>query len=128
MRVIVAGTRFLCDPATTFEAIEEAKSLGWEIEEVISGDATGPDRLGARWANEQGIPVQKMPGRWGVSPKTGGMMRNVDMAVYAATGAKGGGLVLIWTGDPNTSPGSAHMLKVAKNFRLKVHEKIVPMT
>lgn len=127
MRVIVAGTRFLCDPGTTFEAIEEAIALGWEIDEVVSGDAPGPDRHGARWAEEHNVPVQKMPGRWHMNPRTGGNMRNVDMGVYAATGQNKGGLILVWTGDPKNSPGSAHMRKIAKNFGLKIHEKIVPM-
>lgn len=58
MRVIVAGTRFLCDPQTTFDAINEAIASGWSITEVVSGDAPGPDRHGARWAEEHGVPVQ----------------------------------------------------------------------
>lgn len=127
MRVIVAGTRFLCDPQTTFDAINEAIASGWSITEVVSGDAPGPDRHGARWAEEHGVPVQRMPGRWDVNTKTGGHIRNVDMAVYVKTGgAEGpGGLILVWTGDPKNSPGSAHMKKIAKNFNIQIHEKIV---
>ena len=127
MRVIVAGTRFLCDPQTTFEAIEAALAEGWVIDEIVSGDAPGPDRHGARWAEEHGIPVQKLPGRWDVNPRSGGHIRNVDMAVYVKTGShpEPGGLILVWTGDPKESPGSAHMKKIAKNFRIQIHEKIV---
>ena len=60
-----------------------------------------------------------------MNPRSGGNIRNVDMAVYAKTGGEGGGLVLVWTGDPKESPGSAHMLKTAKKFNLKIFEHIV---
>ena len=126
MRVIVAGTRILSDPEPVFRAIQEAIDAGWNITEIVSGDAPGPDRLGARWAEEHGVPVQRMPGRWDFNKKTGGRIRNVDMAVYAKTGPDDGGLILVWTGDPQSSSGSHHMLKIAKNFNLKIRETIIP--
>ena len=123
MRVIVAGSRVLCSPQTTFDAIEEAVASGMEIDEVVSGRAPGPDTYGEEWAGAHGIPVTPMPAdwiKWGT--KLAGRLRNTDMAVYAKTGPKGGGLILVHTGK---TPGSLDMLKKAKKFNLKIFEKIV---
>lgn len=119
MRVIIAGSRTLCDPQTTFAAIKAAQAAGFEIDEVVCGMAPGPDLLGKRWADEQvpPVPVTKFPANWQKHGNKAGNYRNVDMGVYAATGPKGGGLILTWDGK---STGSAHMLKVSKNFKLKI--------
>lgn len=54
------------------------------------------------------------------------MERNTNMAVYATTGPRGGALILVWTGDPETSPGSAHMRQIAKHLHLPIYETILP--
>lgn len=119
MRVIIAGSRTICDPQTTFMAIQDALNLGWKITEVVSGMAGGPDRHGKRWAEEHGIPCTEMPAdwlKWG--QKKAGPIRNVDMAVYAKLGEDPGGLIAVWDGE---SSGTAHMVKTAKKFKMKIH-------
>jgi hypothetical protein len=121
MRVIVAGSRCLISPRTTFEAIEEAQAAGWEIGEIVSGGAPGPDQHGARWGAEHDVPVHVMPANWRMG-NGAGMSRNVDMAVYAATGPKPGGCILVWDG---VSKGTKAMEKIAKKFGLLVYVKCV---
>lgn len=121
--MIIAGTRILCNPKTTRDAIHEAQAAGMEITEVVCGEAPGPDTHGKAWANEQGIPVQSFPAdwvRWGT--KKAGPIRNLDMAVYAKKGDGPGGLILVHTGE---SSGSLDMLAKAKKFKLQIFEKIV---
>lgn len=121
MRVIIAGSRVLISPLTTFDAIEEAIAAGFEIGEIVSGDAPGPDRHGARWGEEHDIPVHVMPANWRMG-RGAGMSRNVDMAVYAATGPKPGGCILVWDGE---SKGTKAMEKIAKKFGLRTYLKCV---
>jgi hypothetical protein len=123
LRVIIAGTRILCNPKTTRDAIHEAIASGMEITEVVCGMAPGPDLHGKDWADEMGIPVQPFPAdwlRWGT--KKAGPIRNLDMAIYAKKGGGEGGLILVHTGE---SSGSRDMLAKAKKFKLKIFEKIV---
>lgn len=125
MRTIIAGSRTLCSRAPTLQAIKEAQAAGIEITEVVCGMAPGPDSYGKEWADNQDppIPVTPMPADWitfGVHKA--GKYRNIEMAVYAQTGPGGGALILVHDGE---SSGSAHMLKVAKNFGLKIFVKTV---
>lgn len=125
MRTIIAGSRTLCSRATTFQAIKEAIAAGFEITEVVSGMAPGPDTYGKEWADSQNppIPVMPMPAEWTkFGTSKAGKYRNIEMAVYAQTGPGGGALILVYDGE---SSGSAHMLKVAKNFGLKIFVKKV---
>ncbi len=125
MRVIIAGSRTLCSRASTLQAIKEAQAAGFNITEVVCGMATGPDTYGKEWAEAQDppIPVTSMPADW-IRFGTGkaGKYRNIEMGVYARTGPEGGGLILVYDGE---SSGSAHMLKIAKNFGLKIFVKTV---
>ena len=121
--MIIAGSRILCNPQTTREAIKEAQAIGMDITEVVCGMAPGPDLHGRDWAEELGIPVHPMPAdfiKWGT--KKAGPIRNTDMAVFAKKGASPGGLILVHTGE---STGSLDMLKKAQKFKLQIFEKIV---
>ena len=40
---------------------------------IISGCAAGPDTIGARWAYERGLPVDKVPADWEKFGKSAGM-------------------------------------------------------
>lgn len=114
MRVIIAGSRTIED----YEAVKQAiESSGFEITEVVSGGCpTGPDWYGEVWATENCIRLKRYPANWKLYGKAAGIKRNGLMALYADA------LVLVWDGQ---SPGSADMLRRAKQRGLRIHETVV---
>lgn len=113
MRVIVAGSRSMEDPAVVAMAIEAS---GFSITELVSGTARGVDRLGEAWARARGIPVARFPADWGQLGKRAGVVRNAQMVAYAA--AAQGALIAIWDG---TSPGTSHTIWAAQAQGLAVY-------
>jgi glycerophosphoryl diester phosphodiesterase len=125
MKVIIAGSRSLTDPALIDRAMKES---GFEPTEVVSGTARGADALGEAWARARGIPVKTFPADWGrldhpgaviryrrdgsAYDATAGYRRNTAMAEYADA------LVAVWDGK---SPGTRHIIQEAKRLGLKVH-------
>lgn len=112
MKVIIAGSREITDYATVERAIRES---GFQITEVVSGTARGVDRLGERWARENGIVVAPFPAQWKVGGKQNlgaGLLRNALMAEYADA------LIAIHDG---VSRGTANMIYIAKSKGLHVH-------
>ena len=107
MKVIVAGSRDITDPAV----VEEAISLsGFTITEVVCGDARGVDSLGAEWADDHGVPVKHFPADWSQG-KSAGFSRNNHMADYADA------LIAVWDGK---SKGTGHMIAVARTRKLPI--------
>jgi hypothetical protein len=115
MKVIVAGSRKINDFRLVKEAIEYATQR-IKPTEIVSGDARGVDCLGAHWAENEGIPVQRFRAHWHLHGKRAGYLRNEEMADYADA------LVAIWDGQ---SPGTKHMIDLAKEKGLKVYVKKV---
>ncbi len=98
MKVIVAGSRTVCDYTLVARAIETS---GFVITEVVSGGAGGPDTLGEHWAAEHSITVARFIPDWGRLGKRAGPLRNHEMAVYADA------LIAIWDGQ---SRGTKNMI------------------
>ena len=98
MKVIVAGTRTIEDYEVVCKAIEES---GFEITELVSGGARGVDKLGERWAKENGVPVNVFQAEWEKYGNRAGPIRNVAMGSYADA------LIAIRHGP---SPGTSHMV------------------
>lgn len=113
MTVIIAGSRSIVDYTAVERAIERS---GFEITEVVSGNAPGVDRLGERWAREREIPVKVFPAAWDTHGRRAGFLRNRAMAGYAAD--RKGGLIAIWDGS---SKGTAYMIQIAKEHGLRVY-------
>lgn len=112
MKVIIAGSRTIEDGSLIEQAVQGS---GFAITEVVSGCAPGVDRLGARWARKNKVPVALFPAQWyknGQYDKRAGLERNIKMAEYADA------LIAIWDGN---SPGTAHMIGAAKKAKLKFH-------
>ena len=109
MKVIIAGTRTITSAIVVDMAIRESL---FEITEVVSGTATGPDQLGEAWAVARGIPVKQFPADWEQHGLRAGFIRNVAMADYADA------LIAIWDGQ---SKGTEHMIKTALKKGLKVY-------
>lgn len=99
MRVIIAGSRDL-SWADTCLAIEQCP---FNITEVVSGCARGPDRYGEQFADSNAIPIMRFPANWELFKQAAGIVRNVEMAKYADC------LLAIWDGE---SKGTKHMIDI----------------
>lgn len=113
MRVIVAGSRTIHDPALVAKAIEDS---GFEVTTLICGCAPGVDSVGAAWAMARSINVERHPADWDLYREAAGPIRNFQMAKVAHA------LVLIWDGK---SKGSASMKKCARDRGIPIHEVVV---
>lgn len=124
MKAVIAGSREITDYRRVVAAIQAS---GWAsyITEVISGRAIGVDRLGERWAKEQGIPIKEFEvsrADWKYLGRGAGCVRNREMAQYASQ-FSGSALILVWDGQ---STGSANMLAEAKLAKLKIYDEQCP--
>lgn len=113
MKVIIAGSRQIEDYDTLLALIEDT---GWDIEEVVSGGCRGVDKMGERWAEERGIPVNVFNADWGQYGREAGELRNRDMAEYAD------GLILFWDGK---SPGAGCMLREAAKAEIQIRHHVL---
>lgn len=127
MRVIIAGSRYGCEPWRIGAALNEA---GFRPTEIVSGAATNPDggrsvdELGEGYALRYNIPVKRFPADWKAHGKSAGPKRNREMATYASDPkGPGGALLLLWDGE---SSGSASMKREAERAGLKIHEHRIP--
>lgn len=122
MKLIIAGSRGIYDYNILLKALRkwwtEVVKLSTDtnkanhiIEEIISGNADGIDKLGERFASENAIDLVIMPANWKKYGKSAGPRRNAKMA------ERGTHLVAIWDG---TSRGTTGMIKIATNLKLNV--------
>ena len=80
MRVVICGSRGI----GSVELIDKAvKMSGFEVTEVISGTASGPDTFAIEWAEKNGIPVVRMPADWNKYGRSAGFKRNKEMVDIA---------------------------------------------
>lgn len=110
MKVIIAGGRDFNDFDLLCEKVDKILSRQDRVE-IVSGAARGADRLGERYADERGYELKRFIPDWGNQGKAAGYIRNEEMAGYADA------LILFWDGQ---SKGSAHMLKMAYMYGLKI--------
>jgi hypothetical protein len=80
--------------------------------EIVSGGANGADKLGERWAKENGHGIKIFPADWKMFGRFAGPFRNEEMAKYAD------GCIVFWDGK---SRGTKSMIKFAKQYKLKLH-------
>lgn len=114
MRVIVAGSRSIpeqeCLSALDFLIVGNDLA----VDEIVSGGATGPDTAGEMWAHDNGVKVTRFPADWKRHGKRAGILRNEEMAAYAAE-VPGSILIAFWDGK---SRGTAHMIATARKYGL----------
>lgn len=115
VRVIIAGSRTFNDYNKVVKAACEYLNPNDDIT-IISGAAKGADTLGELFADRNGLYLVKMPAKWDLYGKRAGYLRNEEMANYAAEGR--GILLAFWNGK---SPGTKHMIQIAKEKGLEVH-------
>lgn len=109
MRTIIAGSRGVTDYAEVLKAVTQTP---WRPTAILSGTARGADRLGERWARENGIPIEKFPANWDAFGKRAGYLRNAEMAQNADA------LIALWDGR---SRGTKHMIDLAEKAGLRIH-------
>jgi hypothetical protein len=114
IKVIVAGGRDF-DDYNLFQRklIHYFRGLKPEDIEIVSGGASGADRLGERFAEEHDCKLTIFKAYW-KSGKSAGYRRNVEMAEYADA------CVCFWDGK---SKGTKHMIDIATNKGL--HLKVI---
>lgn len=113
MKVIIAGSRTITDLAIVKKAVKDS---GFEITEVVCGQAKGVDTLGFQYAFDNNIPIKTFPADWETHGKAAGPIRNMQMAKYADA------LILVWDGK---SRGSDNMKRVGGSMLLKIYEVVV---
>ena len=116
MKCLIAGSRTVCDYEVVKTAIEESRFV---ITEVVSGGARGVDRLGEKWAKENGVAVKQFFPDWETHGKKAGFLRNADMIDYVENG---GCVIAIWDG---VSRGTQHTIGLARKYKIPLFVKLV---
>lgn len=98
MKVIVAGTRTVRNPAIVSAAIAASP---FKITEFVSGEAPGVDRIAEFLAEQWKVPCKRFPANWALYANHAGPRRNQQMAEYADA------LIAVWDGQ---SRGTADMI------------------
>lgn len=122
MRVVIAGSRDLTDDRLVEEAV---RLSGFTVTTVISGTARGVDKLGERWAEGYGVPVERFPADWGRYGRAAGYRRNQAMVEAAAKAPEGGAVIAVWDG---VSRGTRHTIDIARQRGVPVFILRVPPT
>lgn len=110
-RVIIAGSRSFAN----YEMLKVnmnrlLQNISDEIS-IVCGTARGADRLGEKYAKENGFHVAYFPADWERYGKAAGYIRNREMAQNADA------LVAFWDGE---SRGTKSMIDLAKEYDLAV--------
>lgn len=116
MKLVIAGSRSvgMAYWPQVRQALDEEHLMAQSITEVVSGTAKGADALGERWAEENGIPVKRMPANWHKYGKRAGPLRNAEMAKYVA--GHGGHVIVFWDG---VSTGTESMIECARRYGIE---------
>ena len=83
MKVIVAGSRDFKDYALLKEFLDKLVIFRSGFTEIVSGTASGADKLGERYAQEHNLAIKRFPADWEKYGKAAGHIRNRQMAEYA---------------------------------------------
>lgn len=114
VRCIIAGSRTVTDPEYLNTALDQS---GYQIDEVVCGDAIGADTLGKFWALKNGKRIKYFKPAWETYGKRAGMIRNCEMGNYADCA-----IILI----KDHSKGSTQMYEYMKSLNKPVYRLDVP--
>ena len=124
LRVIIAGSRDFNDysklTSSTNSILNEIISKIDDLDKIriISGTARGADRLGERFAKNNGYELSRFPADWALFGKRAGYIRNHKMANFAIQDGSYGVLIAFWDGE---SKGTKHMINMSIGTGLDVH-------
>lgn len=115
MKLIIAGSRGVLLNQATLTNMVTTLPFSQEIREIVSGGACGIDSLAITCYTNGPYKLTVMEADWNTYGKVAGILRNAAMAKYADA------LLAVWDGS---SPGTKHMIDIAKehNLKLKVYE------
>jgi threonine/homoserine efflux transporter RhtA len=105
MKVIIAGSRTIEDYLMVEAAVAAS---GFEITEVVSGNARGVDRLGEQWAFQRGILITRFIPNWDLLGKKAGHIRNAQMGEYADA------LIALWDGKSSGTKNMIDYMRIKK--------------
>lgn len=106
MNLIVAGSRSFDDYDLMKKYLDKIKSVCSSLT-IISGTANGADKMGEKYASENGLECKKFPAKWDSYGKKAGIIRNYDMACCADKA------IVFWDGK---SKGTKHMITIMKEY------------
>jgi hypothetical protein len=115
MKIIIAGSRSFTDYEELVLVCDHLLSnLDQEDIEIVSGCASGADRLGEEYAKDNDYRLTKFPADWEKYGRSAGYLRNRQMAEYADM------LIAFW--DTNSS-GTKNMIQEARmnNLKIRIH-------
>jgi hypothetical protein len=119
-KLIIAGSRTITDYSMWKLGLGVAlKRLGLTpktIHAVVSGGAPGVDQVGERWAEENGIPIERFDPDWDKDGMTAGKIRNKAMSEH------GTHLFATWDGSSN---GTANMIAWATVAQIPVYTALL---
>jgi len=118
MKLIVAGSRSIDDYDLITKRISSIllkECPNNKVTHLISGRASGPDKIGEYWASLIGVPIIYMPADWDQYKKAAGSIRNAEMAKICDFA------IIFWDGK---SKGTQNMIfnmkKVNKPYIVEV--------
>ena len=109
MRVLVCGGRKYGFVDKMYQGLDELE----QIDIIISGHASGADKMGEMYADERGIETEVYPAQWKVYGRSAGFKRNTQMLVEGKPD-----LVVAFPGGV----GTAMMMRIAKDASVEVIE------
>jgi len=109
MKVVITGSRHIDDDQLVRDVVEES---GFEVDEVVSGGASGIDVSGEHYAKDNKLGLTYFPARWYEFGKAAGPIRNKLMAEYADA------LIAIWDGD---SRGTRNMIEQMEKLEKPIY-------
>jgi hypothetical protein len=123
VKLIVAGSRTINLNTTMVDELLWQFGVQDQVEEVVSGCATGMDTSGEQWVKNlhHRYPVRRVklttfPPLWETHGKAAGIIRNRQMAEYADA------LLLVWDG---ASKGSKNMKATMIELNKPVFEVVL---
>lgn len=110
-KLAIIGSRVFNNKALVHQLLDPVKHL---ITEVVSGGATGADKIGEEWAQENGIPVNIIRPNWrpnGVYDKGAGFKRNIEIVKAADK------ILALWDGESRGTENSIdHCIRLGKEY------------
>lgn len=117
--IIIAGSRdfnLYAIGFNVFKSFVYSKNI-CEKPTIICGMARGADMVGYSIAKRHNLPLKEFPADWKTFGRKAGIIRNEEMAKYAAENGNGV-LLAFWDGE---SRGTKSMIDFAKKYKLEVH-------
>jgi len=110
MKIIIAGSREFNNYRLLKSSVDYyLKNVQEPI--IVSGTAKGADRLGERYAKENGYEILRYPAKWKLYDLAAGYIRNEEMAKIADA------CILFWDGK---SKGTKHMKEISEKYNLRL--------